>query len=157
MLYAGSTGAPVTEMPSEIDSRMEEILVSTAVSSLLCPPGGKILCSKRALRKALLELAREAYEIGFLSGQKEQVGELTRPGGPGRPAWMDIRLDVPENLAKHNIRFKPVVLKSFISAGYRCLGDLRWVSNLELRQIHYVGIRTAQQIRAIVRRFENAT
>jgi hypothetical protein len=69
---------------------------------------------------------------------------------------MDIRLDNAESLATHKIRFKPVVLKSLHDAGYRCIGDLRWVSNRELMQFHYVGIKTAQQIRAILRRLDRS-
>jgi len=117
--------------------------------------GNKILCTKRALRDAFLAVAREAHEIGYLAGQEDQYSELTRPGGPDRPAWMDIRLDDPDDLAKHHIRLKPVVLKSLIGAGYDCLGDLRWVSNRQLRDVLYVGIRTARQIRAIVLHFES--
>jgi len=101
-------------------------------------------------------VAREAYEIGFLGGQEDQYTELTRPGSPDRPAWMDIRLDDPNDLAKHHIRFQPVVLRSLLGAGYHCLGDLRWVSSRQLRDLHYVGIRTARQVRAIVQHFERA-
>jgi hypothetical protein len=59
-------------------------------------------------------------------------------------------------LATHKIRFKPVALKSLLDAGYRCVGDLRWVPNRELMQFHYVGIKTAQQIRAILRRLDRS-
>lgn len=142
-------------MPGVIDPRIAEMLVSTAVGSLSPPPGNKILCSKRGLQKAALDLVREAYEIGFLAAQKEHLCELTRLDSPDRPAWMDIKLDDPKELAKHNIRLKPVVLRSFIGAGYRCVGDLRWVSNRELHQLHYVGIQTTQQLRAVLRRLEH--
>ena len=67
---------------------------------------------------------------------------------------MDIRLDDPDDLAKHHIRFKPVALKSLVEAGYRRLGDLRWVSNRELTGLYYIGFKTARQILAVVRRFE---
>jgi len=69
---------------------------------------------------------------------------------------MDVRLDNAEILATHRIRFKPVVVKSLLDAGYRCIGDLRWVPNAELRQLHYVGIKTAQQIRAVLRRLDRS-
>jgi hypothetical protein len=67
---------------------------------------------------------------------------------------MDIRLDGPEELAAHKISIQPVVLKSLLGAGFRCLGDLRWVSNRELRQFRYIGIKNAQQLRDILQRME---
>ena len=96
----------------------------------------------------------EAHEIGFLAGQKEQYTEFTRPGSPDRPAWMDIRLDNPDDLARNHIRFQPGVLRSLLGAGYRCLGDLRWVPSRELMNLHYVGFKWARQIRAAVRRLD---
>jgi hypothetical protein len=105
------------------------------------------------LHDALLAVAHEAHEIGYLAGQKDLHGERTRPGSPSRPTWMDIRLD-PADLAQHHIHLKPVVLTSLNDAGYHCLGDLRWVSDRQLRGLYYVGIRTAQAIIAIVREFE---
>jgi hypothetical protein len=71
-------------------------------------------------------------------------------------AWMDIRLDDPEELHRRGIRIGPTVLKALAAAGYRRLGDLRWVSDLQLRALHYVGSKTARSLRAIVRRFEEA-
>jgi hypothetical protein len=44
---------------------------------------------------------------------------------------------------------------TLLDAGFRCLGDLRWVSNRELRQFHYIGIKSAQQLRDILRRMEH--
>ena len=117
-------------------------------------PGNKILCTKAVLRQAILAALDEAHEIGYLAGQKEQYAELTRPGSPDRPAWMDIRLDDPEDLAKNDIRFQPVVRRSLVGAGYYRLGDLRWVSSRELMTLHYVGFKWAREIRAVVRRFE---
>ena len=143
-------------MPNEVDPTLAERLVSSAISRLQPPHGSKILCTKRALHEAFLGVAQEAFEIGFLAGQKEHYGPLTRPGSPDRPPWMDIRLDDTASLAEHKIRFKPIALGSLINAVYRCFGDLRWVPNRELRQFHYIGIRTAQQIRAVVGRFERA-
>jgi hypothetical protein len=67
---------------------------------------------------------------------------------------MDIRLDDPGDLARNNIRFQPVVLRSLLGAGYHGLGDLRWVPSRELMNLHYVGFKLAAQIRAVVRRFE---
>jgi hypothetical protein len=48
-----------------------------------------------------------------------------------------------------------VVLKSLLGAGFRCLGDLRWVSNRELRQLRYIGIKNVQELRDILRRKEH--
>jgi hypothetical protein len=141
-------------MPCELDHRIAEHLVSGAVSSLNPPRGNKLVCTRRALHTAILAVAREAHEIGFLAGQKERFGELNCPLNPDRPAWMDNRLDDPEDLAKHHIRIKPVVLKSLIGAGYHCLGDLRWVPDRQLRGLYYVGIKTARALVATVRRFE---
>jgi len=143
-------------MSGELDPKIAERLASSAISRLLPPHGDKILCTRGVLKKAILQVAQEAYEVGFLIGQKRQLGEITRPGSLDRPAWMDIRLDDAESLANHKIRFKPVVLTSLLGAGYHCLGDLRWIPNRELMEFHYVGIKTAQQIRSIVRRFEHS-
>ena len=143
-------------MPSELDPKIAARLVSTVIGSLQPPRGNKILCTRRALKEALLAVAQEAHEIGFLAGRKELQEPLACPGSPGRPAWMNIQLNDAAGLAEHKIRLKPVALKSLISAGYRCLGDLRWMPNRELTQFHYIGIKTAQQIRVIVRRFEAA-
>jgi hypothetical protein len=54
-------------------------------------PGNKILCTKAALKQAILAAVDEAHEIGFLAGQKEQHAYITYPGNPDRPAWLDIR------------------------------------------------------------------
>jgi hypothetical protein len=141
-------------MPCELDPQIAGHIVFSAISGLNPPPGDKILCTRRALHEAFLAVAQEAHEIGFLAGQKERYGELTRSGSPNRPDWMDIRLDDPADLARHHIHLKPVVLKSLIGAGYYCLGDLRWVSDRQLRGLYYVGIRTARALVASVRQFE---
>lgn len=133
---------------------MAEKLAFSATYTLDPPPGDKVLCTRRALREAFLAVAREAFEIGFLAGQEGKCGELTRPGSPGRPGWMDIRLDDPQDLAKHHVRIMPVVVRSLIGAGYHRLGDLRWVSSRQLTGLYYIGIKTAQNLVAIVRRFE---
>jgi hypothetical protein len=143
-------------MSREIDSRIADHLVSTVIWSLDSPQGSKVVGTRRALDAAVLAAVREAHEIGFLAGQQERYGDLTRPGSPHRPAWMDIRLDDPKDLARHHVRIKPVVLQSLVSAGYLCLGDLCWVPDRQLRELHYVGIKTARALRAIVRRFVEA-
>ncbi len=140
--------------PVGLDARLAERIVGTAMCRLRPTPGNKILCTKAALKEAILAAAEEAHEIGFLAGQKEQYAELTRPGSSDRPAWMDIRLDHPDDLARNHIRFQPVVLRSLLGAGYCRLGDLRWVPSRELMNLHYVGFKWARQIRAVVRRFE---
>jgi len=67
---------------------------------------------------------------------------------------MDIPLDHWKELARHGIRLKPVVVQSLAAAGYRCLGDLRWVPERQLIGLHYIGIKTARALRATVQRFE---
>ena len=141
-------------MPDGLDARLAERFVGTAMCRLCPTPGNKILCTKAALKEAIVAAAEEAHEIGFLAGQKQQYAEITRPGSPDRAAWIDIRLDDPDDLVRNHIRFQPVVLRSPLSAGYRCLGDLRWVPGRELMNLHYVGFKWAAQIRAVVRRFE---
>jgi hypothetical protein len=141
-------------MPVGLDARLAERIVGTAMCRLRPTQGNKILCTKAELKQAILAAVDEAHDIGFLAGQKEQYAELTRPGSPDRPAWMDIRLDDPGDLDRNHIRFQPVVLRSLLAAGYRCLGDLRWVPSRELMNLHYVGFKWAGQIRAVVRRFE---
>lgn len=142
-------------MPSELDPQIAEHIVISAISRLNLSPGNKVLCTRRTLHDALLAVAREAHEIGFLAGQKDRYRELTHPGSPNRPAWMDIRLE-PSDLARHHIHLKPVVIKSLSEAGFSCLGDLRWTSDRELRGLFYIGIKTAQEIVAIVRELERA-
>jgi hypothetical protein len=112
-----------------------------------------MFCTRADLWIAFLQAAREAYEVGFLRGRQERLTEITRPGSSTRPHWMDIPLDGTQ-LVKHGIHLRPVVLKSLQDAGFRCLGDLRWVSSPVLKRLYYVGIKTAQEIRAIIERFE---
>jgi hypothetical protein len=142
-------------MPDEINRKIAEDVVFSAIGRLQPMRGGKVVTSRRALRAVILDAIKEAYEIGVLAAEKRQFGELTRPGSANRPAWMDIRLDSPEDLAVHEIRIQPVVLKSLLDAGFRCLGDLRWVSSRDLRRLHYVGIKNAQQLRDALRRMEH--
>ncbi len=143
-------------MPDELDPNIADRLVYSAISRLQPARGEKVFSTRRSLKQAILDAVREAYEIGLLAGEKRPLSETTRPGSANRPAWMDIRLDDTDSLASRKIRFKPVVLKSLLDAGYRCVGDLRWVPNQELMQFHYVGIKTAQQIRAILRRLDRS-
>jgi len=144
----------MTRIPVRLDPRLAERIAGTAMGLLNATPGKKIVCTKAALETAILFAIDEAYEIGLLTGQKEQYGDLMRPGSPERPAWMDIRLDDPDDLARNHIRFQPVVLRSLLGAGYRCLGDLRWVPSRELMILHYVSFKWAGKIRAVIRRFE---
>lgn len=141
-------------MFEEIDPAVAEDLVDMALSSLPPTRGNQVLCTKRQMRECMLRLAQEAYSTGFLLGQKEQFDLL----GPGqRPAWMDIRLDDPQDLAKHEIRLRPVVLRSLIGAGYCCLGDLVWVPDHKLRKLFYVGRITIREIRNIIREFRTGS
>ena len=137
-----------------LDARLADRIVGTAMCLLRPTPGNKILCTKAAVKQAILAAIEEAHEIGFLAGQKEQYAYITYSCSPDRPAWMDIRFDNPDDLARNHIRFQPVVLRSLLGAGYRRLGDLRWVPSRELMNLHYVGFKWAAQIRAVVRRFE---
>jgi hypothetical protein len=143
-------------MPREIDSQIADRLVSTALSNLGSPHGNKRVCTRRALDAALLAAIREAHEIGFLAGQQERYADATRPGNPARPAWMDIRLDHWQDMARYGARLKPVVVQSLVAAGFRCLGDLRWVPEQQLIGLHYIGIKAARALRAVVQRFEDA-
>jgi hypothetical protein len=138
-------------MPEELDLAVAESLASGAMRFLSLTPGNKILCTKRQLRECLITFAQEAYAMGFLSGQKEQFSSLVLSGAAQRHAWMEIRLDDAEALARHGLRVRPVVVKSLIGAGYRELGDLCWASDHELRKIFSIGRKTAHQIRTIVR------
>jgi hypothetical protein len=144
----------VIYMPVSLHARLAERIVDSAVCRLHPTSGNKILCTKDALKQALLAAVGEAHEIGFLAGQKEQYAELTRSGNPDRPAWMDIRLDDPQDLPKHNIRLRPIVLRSLIGAGCRCLGELCWVPDHELWKLFYVGRATTRQLRNIIRQFQ---
>jgi hypothetical protein len=141
-------------MPREIDSRIADHLVSTALSSLGSPRGNNVICTRRALDAALLAAIREAHEIGFLAGQQERYAYVTSPGSPHRPAWMDIRFDDPEELHLRGIRIGPTVLKALAAAGLPPsgrppLGIRVATSSLALRR-HQNGTRTSGH-RAAVR------
>jgi hypothetical protein len=141
-------------MPEELDGAVAKDLVRSAMGFLPLTRGNTVLCTKRQLEAAMLRLAQEAYAMGFLSDQKEQFASLALLGTAEHPAWMDIRLDNPQELTKHNIRLRPIVLRSLIGAGYRCLGDLCWVSDYELRKLFYIGRITTRQLRNILRQFQ---
>jgi hypothetical protein len=141
-------------MLNELDPKVAEDVAFCAIGRLRPMRGGKVVSSRAALRAVILDAIHEAYEIGVLAAERRQFEGLTRLGGANRPAWMDIRLDSPEDLAAHKINIQPVVLKSLLGAGFHCLGDLRWVSNRELSQLRYIGIMNAQQLRDVLRRME---
>ena len=141
-------------MLEELDPAVAEDLVDIALGSFPLIRGNQVLCTKRQLRECMLRLAQEAYATGFLSGEKQQFDSLDPAR---RPAWMDIPLDDPEDLAKHNIRLRPVVLRSLTGAGYRCLGDLHWVPDHKLRNLFYVGRITIREIRRIIRHFRTSS
>lgn len=151
-MYADETG---TAMPEEIDPAVADDLVSAAMGLLSLTPGKKVLCTKRQLRDCMLRLAQEAYAMGYLSEEKMYLGSRTLRDATERPAWMDIRLDDPEELIKHKIRLRPIAVRSLLGAGYRCLGDLCWVSEYELRRLFYIGRTTMRQLRIIIRQFQN--
>jgi hypothetical protein len=67
-------------MPEELDPTLAENLASGAMLFLPLTPGKKILCTKRQLQECLVELAQEAYAVGFLRGQKEQFGSIISAG-----------------------------------------------------------------------------
>ena len=138
-------------MSEELDPAVAEVLVGAAMRFLPLTGGNKVLCTKRQLQECMLRLAQEAYATGFLLGQKEQ---FYLPGPGQRPAWMDIRLDDPQDLAKHNIRLRPIVLRSLAGAGYRCLGDLCWVPDHELRRLFYIGRVTTRELRNVIRQLQ---
>ena len=136
-------------MPEELDFAVAQDLVRGAMGFLPLTRGDKVLCTKPQLQDCMLRLAREAYAMGYLSDQKEHSSGVAE-----RPAWMDIRLDDPQDLVRHNVRLRPIVVKSLIGAGYRRLGDLCWVSEYELRKLFYVGRNTTRQLRMIIRGFQ---
>ena len=75
-------------MPIELDSKLADRIVGSAMCRLNPTYGNKILCTKTALKQAILAAVEEAHEIGFLAGQKEQYTYITYSGSPDRPAWM---------------------------------------------------------------------
>ena len=94
-------------MPDELDREIAECVAFSAIGRLQPMRGGKVVTSRAALRPVILDVIQEAYEIGILAGEKRQFAETTRGGSANRPAWTDIRLDDPEDLAAHKISFQP--------------------------------------------------
>jgi transcriptional regulator with XRE-family HTH domain len=92
--------------PSEIVLRMEELLPNWRRNSRRHCGVGARRCA--ALRGVAVMKA----------WNRRGVRRAFRPGSPARPAWMDIRLDDPSNLARNHIRFQPVVLRSLLGVGY---------------------------------------
>ncbi len=121
-------------MPEELDSAVAQDLVRAAMGFWPLTRGNKVLCTKPQLQDCMFRLAREAYAMGYLSDRKEHSS-----GVAARPAWMDIRLDDPQDLVRHNVRLRPVVVRSLIGAGYRCF---------------YVGRNTTRLLRMIIRGFQ---
>lgn len=141
-------------MLEELDPAVAQDLVDLALASLPLTRGNQVLSTKRQLRECMLRLAQEAYASGFLSGEKQRFDSV-EPAR--RPAWMDIALDDPQDLAKHNIRLRPVVLRSLMGAGYHRLGDLVRVPDHELRKLFYVGRLTIREIRRSIRQFQTSS
>jgi hypothetical protein len=104
-------------MPIELDPKMADYLVTTAVSSPWALPNEKIVCTRRALRQAFLAIAQEAYGLGFMAGEETRLRESTAPNSAGRPSWMDIRLDDKVGMAAVGLQLRPIVLRSLLGAG----------------------------------------
>ena len=141
-------------MRNEIDSRIAENIIITAISRVWSSPSDRIFCTRRSLREAIAAAIQHAYEIGFLAGHEADLREICRSGSPDRPPWMDIRLDDPAAMDALHLRLWPIMLRSFHDAGYHCLGDLRWLPVERLIQVFYVGLKTAKQIRAVIEMLE---
>jgi hypothetical protein len=141
-------------MPDELDRKIADDVAFSSIGRLRPMRGGKVVSSRATLRATILGRDPGGLRNRY-AGEKRLFEELTRPGIANRPVWMDIRLDTPEDLAAHKISIRPVVLKSLLDAGFRCLGDRRGVSNRELRQLHHIGIKNAQQLRYVLRRMEH--
>jgi hypothetical protein len=144
-------------MPSELDPKIADYLVTNAVNSLCALPHEKIVCTRRVLRQAFLAIVQQAYGLGFMAGEEARLRESARPGNPERPPWMDIRLDDQAAMATVGLQLRPIVLRSLLGAGYQCLGDLRWVPLWALIRLFYIGRKTAKQIRMVVERLERET
>jgi hypothetical protein len=141
-------------MRSELDPKIADRLVSSAVFGLRLPARDKVLCTRRALEQAFLEVAQKAHEIGFLAGREIRFRNKTLSGSAERQAWMDMRLDDAAALATCGLRLRRVVVRSLLGAGYQSLGDLRWLSGPQLTRLFYVGLKTVRQIRNTVERLE---
>ena len=109
-------------MPNEIDPRIAENIITTAISRVWSSPNDRIFCTRRGLREAIAAAIQHAYEIGFLAGQEADLREICQPGSPDRPPWMDIRLDDETAMNALHLRLWPIMLRSFHDAGYHFLG-----------------------------------
>jgi hypothetical protein len=143
-------------MRNQIDPRIAENIITTAISRVWSLPSDRIICTRRGLREAVAAAIQDAYVIGFLAGQEADLREVCRTGSPHRPPWMDIRLDDRAAMYALRLRLWPIMLRSFHNAGYHCLGDLRWVPLERLIQVFYVGRKTAKQIRAVIEMLERS-
>ena len=141
-------------MRKEIDPRIAEDIITTAISRVWSSPSNKILCTRRGIKEAIAVAIQHAYELGFLAGQEADLNEACLPGRPDRPLWMDIRLDDHAGMNALHLRLRPIMLRSFRDSGYQCLGDLRWVPLEQLIRLVYVGRKTAMKIRAVIETLE---
>ena len=141
-------------MRKELDSRIAQNIVTTAISRVCSTPSEKIVCTRRCLRDTIAAAIQNAYEIGFLAGQETDLRDSTRSGSAARPPWMDIRLDDKAAMGTLQIQLWPIMVRSFHEAGYHCLGDLRWLPVDQLINVFYIGRRTAKRIRAAIERLE---
>ena len=143
-------------MQKSLDANLAERIAEDALGSLYPVSRNKILCRRGDAKLAILEAIEEAYQIGFLAGRENLHAESCGSGSPDRLPWMDIPIDNPNELARLHSRLTPIVVNSLRGAGYRLLGDLRWVSERKLAQLKYIGPLTARKIVAAVRRCERA-
>ena len=143
-------------LEARMNPELERVLVERLESNLLCPftvsRSKRILCSRRALETALERIIQEAFDIGYQRARKDLFDSAASISCSHRPpAWMEIKLADVEDLAARQVRIDQPTLKSLLAAGYRCLSDLRWVSEIELLQLPYIGRKRAGRIVAMVR------
>ena len=141
-------------MRKEIDSKIAENIVTTAISRVWATPSERIVCTRRVLRDTIAAAIQQAYEIGFLAGHEADLRDSTRSGSADRPPWMDIRLDDQAAMATLRVQLWPIMVRSLHEAGYHRLGDLRWVPVDQLISVFYIGRKTAKRIRAAIERLE---
>jgi hypothetical protein len=141
-------------MWNRIDAHSAESIITAAISRIWTSPSNRIVCTRRVLRDAVATAIQEAYEIGFTAGTEADLREATRPGSADRPPWMDMRLDDKAAMSALQLRFWPIMIRSFHEAGYHCLGDLRWVPVEKLIRVFYIGRKTAKLVRAAIERLE---
>jgi hypothetical protein len=141
-------------MQKEIDSKIAENIVTTAISRVWATSNERIVCTRRVLRDTIAAAIQQAYEIGFLAGHEADLRDSPRSGTADRPSWMDIRLDDKAAMATLQVQLWPIMVRSFHEAGYHCLGDLRWVPVDQLVRVFYIGRKTAKRIRAAIEGLE---